>query len=212
MVNTVFPRQHFRYRLEQVIVKLPHLRVTGIAPHPGIAHIKDIVQPGYTAGLVEQGDTLRPSAHIAVHTVVPDVKTRTGSRIRTLGVDHQLVGKAVLIQPGCRSQIICPVFPIPGQTVCRALGKGKVFFGFAWHSVPPFNLVVNKKASGLFRSLAYGIYGVLFVSCGKLFCHLQQTFKGLRFFRLLDQFCKERTEHVGAVLIQSFCDSVNVFM
>ena len=159
--------------LEQVIVKLPHLRVTGIAPHPGIAHIKDIVQPGYTAGLVEQGDTLRPSAHIAVHTVVPDVKTRTGSRIRTLGVDHQLVGKAVLIQPGCRSQIIRPVFPIPGQTVCRALGKGKVFFGFAWHSVPPFNLVVNKKASGLFRSLAYGIYGVLFVSCGKLFCHLQ---------------------------------------
>ena len=42
-----------------------------------------------------------------------------------------------------------------------ALGKGKIFFGFAWHSVPPFNLVVNKKASGLFRSLAYGIYGSL---------------------------------------------------
>ena len=47
-----FPRQHFRYRLEQVIVKLPHLRVTGIAPHPGIAHIKDIVQTRHTAGLV----------------------------------------------------------------------------------------------------------------------------------------------------------------
>ena len=26
-----------------------------------------------------------------------------------------------------------------------------------WGSVPPFNLVVNKKASGLFRSLAYGL-------------------------------------------------------
>jgi hypothetical protein len=42
--------------------------------------------------------------------------------------------------------------------------------------------MVNKKASGLFRSLAYGIYGALFVFCGKLFCHFQQTVKGLHFF------------------------------
>lgn len=57
-----------------------------------------------------------------------------------------------------------------------------------WGSVPPFNLVVNKKASGLFRSLAYGIQGILFVFYGKLFCHLQQMFKDLLFFRLLEQF------------------------
>jgi len=25
-----------------------------------------------------------------------------------------------------------------GQTIRRALGKGEIFFGFAWHSVPPF--------------------------------------------------------------------------
>ena len=44
--------QHFRNRLFQVIVVLPHLRVTGIAAHPGVAHIKDIVQTRHTAGLV----------------------------------------------------------------------------------------------------------------------------------------------------------------
>ena len=75
--------------------------------------------------------------------------------------------------------------------------------------------MVNKKASGLFRSLAYGIYGSLFVFCGKLFCHLQQTVKGLLFFRLLDQFCKERTEHIGTVLPQcnrNFVDAVVQFL
>jgi hypothetical protein len=69
--------------------------------------------------------------------------------------------------------------------------------------------MVNKKASGLFRSLAYGIYGILFVFCGKLFCHLQQTVKGLLFFRLLDQRCKERTEHIGAVVPQRNCNFVD---
>ena len=54
---------------------------------------------------------------------------------------------------------------------------------------------------------------MVFYSCfaAKLFCHLQQTVKGLLFFRLLDQLCKERTEHIGAVLPQcggNFVDAV----
>ncbi|WP_242960738.1 hypothetical protein [Faecalibacterium prausnitzii] len=187
--------QHLRNRLFQVIVVLPHLRVTGIAAHSGVAYVKDVVQPGKSAGFVQQGNALGTPAHIAVHSVVPNIVVGAGGGIRALGVDHQLVRKGVFVQPGCGGQVVRPAFPVPGQTIRRALGKGKIFFGFAWHSVPPFNLVVNKKASGLFRSLAYGIYSILFVFCGKLFCHLQQTFKGLLFFRLLDQLCKERTEY-----------------
>ena len=45
--------------------------------------------------------------------------------------------------------------------------------------------------------------------CGKLFCHLQQTVKGLLFFRLLNQLCKERTEHIGAVVPQRNCNFVD---
>ncbi|WP_270194884.1 hypothetical protein [Faecalibacterium prausnitzii] len=153
--------QHFRNRLFQIIVELPHLRVTGIAAHPGVRHIKDIVQPGESAGFVQQSDALRATPDIAVHPVVPDVEVGAGGGIRALGVDHQRVCKGVLVQPGCSGQIVRPAFPVQGQTIRRALGKGEIFFGFAWHSVPPFNLVVNKKASGLFRSLAYGIYGSL---------------------------------------------------
>ena len=52
MVNAVLSGNHFRHRLHQIGAELPHLRVTGIAAHPGIAHIKDIVQTRHTAGLV----------------------------------------------------------------------------------------------------------------------------------------------------------------
>ena len=108
------------------------------AAHPGVAYVKDVVQPGESAGFVQQGDALGTPAHITVHPVVPDVKVGAGGGIRALGVDHQLVRKTVLVQPGSGGQIVRPAFPVPGQAVCRALGKGEIFFGFAWHSVPPF--------------------------------------------------------------------------
>ncbi|WP_303115146.1 hypothetical protein [uncultured Faecalibacterium sp.] len=130
--------QHFRNRLHQIGTELPHLRVTGIAAHPGVAYVKDVVQPGESAGFVQQGDALGTPAHIAVHPVVPDVKVGAGGGIRALGVDHELVRKTVLVQSGCSGQIVRPAFPVPGQTIRRALGKGEIFFGFAWHSVPPF--------------------------------------------------------------------------
>ena len=52
MPDTVFSGKHFRHRLHQIGAELPHLRVTRIAAHPGIAHIKNIVQTRHTAGLV----------------------------------------------------------------------------------------------------------------------------------------------------------------
>ena len=58
--------QHFRSRLFQVVVKLPHLRVTGIAAHPGVAYVKDVMQPGKSAGFIQQSDALGTPAHIAV--------------------------------------------------------------------------------------------------------------------------------------------------
>jgi len=153
--------QHLRNRLHQIRAELPHLRVTGIAAHPGVRHIENVVQARESAGFVQQSNALGTPAHITVHPGVPDVKIGAGGGIRALGIDHQLVCKGVLVQPGCGGQVVRPAFPVPGQAVGCALGKGEIFFGFAWHSVPPFNLVVNKKASGLFRSLAYGIYGSL---------------------------------------------------
>lgn len=66
-----------------------------------------------------------------------------------LGVDHELVRKGVLVQPGCGGQIVRPAFPVPGQAVGRALGKGEVFFGFAWHLKPPFGFRVQKERAAI---------------------------------------------------------------
>ncbi|WP_419019140.1 hypothetical protein [Faecalibacterium sp.] len=138
--------QHFRNRLFQVVVELPHLRVTGIAAHPGVRHIENVMQPWKSAGFVQQSDALGTPAHIAVHPVVPDVKVGAGGGIRALGVDHELVGKGVLVQPGCGGQVVRPAFPVPGQSICRALGKGEIFFGFAWHFGLLFQILGYKNS------------------------------------------------------------------
>ena len=123
--------QHFRNRLFQVVIVLPHLRVTGIAAHPGVRHIENVVQARESAGFVQQCNALGTPAHIAVHPVAPNVKFGAGGGIRALGVDHQLVCKGVLVQPRCGGQVVRPAFPVSGQAVGRALGKGEIFFGFA---------------------------------------------------------------------------------
>ena len=143
--------EHFRNRLFQVVVVLPHLWVTGIAVHPGIAYVKDVVQPRESAGFVQQSDALRATPDIAVHPVVPNIIVGAGGGIWALGVDHQLVRKRVLVQPGCGGQVCCPAFPVPGQTIGRALGKGEIFFGFAWHFSLLLQILGYKKAGNRFR-------------------------------------------------------------
>lgn len=66
-----------------------------------------------------------------------------------LGVDHELVRKGVLVQPGCSGQVVRPAFPVAGQAVGRALGKGEIFFGFAWHLKPPFGFRVQKERAAI---------------------------------------------------------------
>ena len=75
--------------------------------------------------------------YAGTNAIVPDVEAGAGSGIRPLGVDHELVCKAVLVQPGCSGQVVRPVFPIPGQFFCRLLGKVQAFLRFVWHCVPP---------------------------------------------------------------------------
>ena len=149
--------EHFRNRLFQVVVKLPHLRVTGIAAHPGVRHIENVVQARESAGFVQQGDALGATPDIPVHAVVPDVVIGAGCGIRALGVDHKLVRKGVLVQPGCGGQVVCPAFPVPGQAVGCALGKGEIFFGFAWHfGLLPFLSI--KIAGNRFGAARWKVY------------------------------------------------------
>ena len=47
-----------------------------------------------------------------------------------------------------------------------ALGKGKIFFGFAWHSVPPFKFMVKKKRAAFSDHSLWNLF----------FCVLRQAF------------------------------------
>ena len=151
MVNAVLSGNHFRHRLHQIGAELPHLRVARIAAYPGVAHIKNVVQTRYTTGLVQQGDTLGAAPDVAVHAVAPNIEAGTGGGVRPLGVNHELVCKIILVQPGCSGQIVRPVFPIPGQFLCRLLGKVQVFLCFIWHCVPPFIFRGEQKSERPFQ-------------------------------------------------------------
>ena len=146
MADAVFCGQHLRHRLEKVVIHFPSFRVARIAPYSGVRHIKHIVQTRVSAGFVQQGDALGTSAHIAVHPVVPDVEVGAGGGIRALGVDHELVCKGVLVQPGRCGQVFRPAFSVSGQAVGRALGKGEIFFGFAWHFGLLFQILGYKNS------------------------------------------------------------------
>ena len=53
--------------------------------------------------------------------------------------------------------IVRPAFPVPGQTVGCALGKGEIFFGFAWHCcLLPFLSI--KTAGNRFIVARRGMY------------------------------------------------------
>ena len=74
-----------------------------------------------------------------------------------LGVNHQLVRKGILVQSGCGGQVVRPAFPVPGQAVGCALGKGEIFFGFAWHfGLLPFLSI--KIAGNRFGAARWKVY------------------------------------------------------
>ena len=157
MADAVFCGQHLRHRLEKVVIHSPSFRVARIAPYSGVRHIKHIVQTRVSAGFIQQGDALRATPDIAVHPVAPNVKFGAGGGIGPLSVDHQLVCKGVLVQPGCGGQVVRPAFPVSGQAVGRALGKGEIFFGFAWHFGLLFQILGYKNSGQPFWGCPQGM-------------------------------------------------------
>ena len=48
---------------------------------------------------VQQGNALGAAPDIAVHAVIPDIVGCTGDGVGPLGVDHELVGVGIFIEP-----------------------------------------------------------------------------------------------------------------
>ncbi|GJN65918.1 hypothetical protein JCM17207_25430 [Faecalibacterium gallinarum] len=109
-------RQHSSHRFPEAVIHLPEVRVQGVSAGAGVRYIKDIPQIRGAAAVIQKGDPLRTPPDKPVHPVVPDVILSAGGGVRALGVNQQLVGIGVLVQPSGQRQKIRPPFPVSCQT------------------------------------------------------------------------------------------------
>ena len=79
----------------------PELRLLGaVTPGVRIRHVKDILEPGLVAGVVQQGDTPAAPVYPAIHPTVPELNGGAGSGVGALSVDQNLIPEGVFINPG----------------------------------------------------------------------------------------------------------------
>lgn len=80
---------------------LPELRLLGaVTPRVRIRYIKNILEPGLVAGVIQQSDAPAAPVYPAIHPTVPKLNGGTGGGVGTLSVDQELIPKGVLINPG----------------------------------------------------------------------------------------------------------------
>ncbi|MSC86273.1 hypothetical protein EAI89_20935 [Eubacterium sp. am_0171] len=96
-VVTVF--QHGGYCVLVFLAQLPEIRASSAFGSSRVRYIKHIAQPRSFAAVVDEGDALGAAPDISSHLLVPEVILRAGGGVRSLGVDHDLLGIRVLIQP-----------------------------------------------------------------------------------------------------------------
>jgi len=115
---------------------LPQVRLPRTAHRSGVRDVKDIFQAWLSPPVLSYdryalGTGLYPPAHGAV----PQLHAGTGSCIRALGVDQELLVKGVFVEPGGRVQIAHPAIGVPrdglGGLVCQ-LGY-LLQFACHWH-------------------------------------------------------------------------------
>ena len=92
-------RQHFGHRFPEAVIHLPEVRVQGVSAGASVRNIEHIPQVRGAAAVIQQGDALRAAPDKPVHPVIPDIVLSAGGGVRALGVNQQLVGIGVLIQP-----------------------------------------------------------------------------------------------------------------
>lgn len=120
-VVAVFQRK--RNRLRVFLRKFPEVQAARLRKLAGVRHVKDVAQPGRVPGGIQQRNALRAPAHIAAHGVCPDLVTRAGRGLRTLGKDEKLFVIGVFVQAGGGLKIRHPRRVTAGNAPGRILRK-----------------------------------------------------------------------------------------
>ena len=121
--NVIVALKHGGHAVGVLLVQLPQSDAAGIASAACVGHVENIAQAGLIAGGVDERDALAAAPHIAAHLFIPKVVFRTGRRVGTLGVDHDLFVVRVLIQPPSGFQKRHPALmtagDLQGRMVCH---------------------------------------------------------------------------------------------
>ena len=92
-------RQHRGHRFPEAVIHLPEVRVQRVSAGTSVRHVKNIPQVRGAAAVIQQGDAFGAAPDKPVHPAIPDIILGAGGGVRALGVNQQLVGIGVLIQP-----------------------------------------------------------------------------------------------------------------
>ena len=96
-VHTVAAFQHGAYRVRVFRPVFPQVAALWKFSAARVRHIEHIPKPRPFAAAVDEGDALGAPADIPAHLFVPEVVLRAGGGVRTLGVDHDLLGVGVFV-------------------------------------------------------------------------------------------------------------------
>lgn len=136
--NAVFLFQHSGDGRSVFFANRPCKRRSGVLPSAGIRYVKNVAVAGHVAGHIQQRNAFCAAPDVPPHGVRPQLKRRAGGRVRALGVDHQLVVKAIFVYVRSRRQKSAPIFPIGGDLPHGLPGKLHIIFQFCHLIAPAF--------------------------------------------------------------------------
>ena len=136
-VHTVAAFQHGAYRVRVFLPVFPQVAALGKLPAARVRHVEHIQKPRPFAAAVDEGDALGAPADIPAHLFVPEVVLRAGGGVRTLGVDHDLLGVGVFVQPCGGGEKARPAPVAAGDLPLRLVRHLHIRLQLARHIDPP---------------------------------------------------------------------------
>ena len=109
-----------------------------VFPFAGIGHVKDVSQLRLLAACVYKGNAGGAAPDKAPHLFVPKVVLGAGGRVRSLGVDHDLLVIRILVEPCRRAQELRPAFIAAGKLPLRCVCHLPVLLIFTRHRATSF--------------------------------------------------------------------------
>ena len=124
--------QRRRYRVPMFLPIPPQLG-PGVLFAASVGHIEHIPQERPVPAVVDDGDACGPPAHIPAHPLVPEVVLCAGGGVGPLGIDQELFGEGVFIEPPRRGEEGRPLLIAASDLVGGVIGQLRVGLDLTRH-------------------------------------------------------------------------------